>query len=75
LEAMRPLNASSTEDYLASVNDTLLIGQRYQMPDRTIQYALRLQKNASSTHLLFLNTQSGMTEKQLLDTLSTIKTK
>ncbi|USN52546.1 MAG: hypothetical protein H6759_00475 [Candidatus Nomurabacteria bacterium] len=45
------------------------------MPDRTIQYALRLQKNASSTHLLFLNTQSGMTEKQLLDTLSTIKTK
>ncbi|MCA9391429.1 MAG: hypothetical protein KC582_04205 [Candidatus Magasanikbacteria bacterium] len=75
LEAMRPLNASSTEDYLASVNDALLIGQRYQMPDRTIQYALRLQKNASSTHLLFLNTQSGMTEKQLLDTLSTIKTK
>ena len=75
LEAMRPLNASSTEDYLASVNDALLIGQRYQMPDRTIQYALRLQKNASSTHLLFLNTQSGMTEKQLLETLSTIKTK
>ncbi len=73
LTAMKPQNVSSTSDYLASVHDALLIGERYVMPDRSIQYALRLQKNASSTHVIFLNTQSGITDKQILETLSTIK--
>lgn len=73
LNLMKPQNASTTTDYLASAHDALFIGQRYAMPDRSIQYVLRLQKNASSTHLIILNTQSGMNEKQLLDTLSTIK--
>ncbi|MFO0764843.1 MAG: hypothetical protein U0487_02235 [Patescibacteria group bacterium] len=74
IEAMKPENASSSSDYLANVNGSLLIGTRYVMPDKNIQYVLRLQKNASSTHLIFLNTQSGITDKQIADTLATIKT-
>lgn len=73
IEAMKPTNASSSSDYLASTNDALLIGTRYVMQDKSIQYVLKLQKNASSTHAIFLNTQSGITDKQILETLSTIK--
>lgn len=73
IDIMKPTNASSSSEYLASVNDSLLIGTRYLMTDKSIQYVLRLQKNASSTHAIFLNTQSGITDKQILDTLSTIK--
>lgn len=73
LSSLSPTQVSSTE-YIAVVNDALLIGNRYTFEDKTVQYLLRLQKNASSTHVIFATTQNGITEKVLLDSLSTLKT-